>query len=94
MHYCIQREAHLCVQFLLQKAGFYYLLTFLRCLSSDSVERMFSHVKLIEGSNVATGPAYALQQIVRCDDIVKSSKSSNAVENVDYVSSAKFREQK
>jgi hypothetical protein len=79
------RSTYLCIEFLLQQSGFYYVLT--RSFSSDAVEGMFSHVRLKAGSNDATDARtaeYALRQILRCG-IVKSSKSSNTAENVNYV---------
>jgi hypothetical protein len=87
------RSTFLCVKFLLQQSGFYYVLT--RSFSSDAVEGMFSHVRLRGGSNDATDARtaeYALRQILRCG-IVKASKSSNTATNIDYVSSATITKQ-
>jgi hypothetical protein len=42
------RSTYLCIEFLLQQSGFYYILT--RSFSSDAVEGMFSHVRL-KGEN-------------------------------------------
>jgi hypothetical protein len=87
------RSTFLCVKFLLQQSGFYYILT--RSFSSDAVEGMFSHVRLRGGSNDATDARtaeYALRQILR-SGIVKASKSSNTATNIDYVSSATITKQ-
>jgi hypothetical protein len=87
------KSTHLCIKFLLQEAGFYYVLT--RSFSSDAIEAMFSHVRLRGGSNDATdarGAEYALRQILRCG-IIKSSKSANIAGNVDCVSSAELPRQ-
>jgi hypothetical protein len=85
------RSTYLCIEFLLQQSGFYYVLT--RSFSSDAVEGMFSHVRLKGGANDAIDARtakYALRQILRCG-ILKSSESSNTAENVNYVSSAKLK---
>jgi hypothetical protein len=79
------RSTFLCVKFLLQQSGFYYVLT--RSFSSDAVEGMFSHVRLRGGSNDAIDARtaeYALRQILRCG-IVKASKSSNTATTPGYI---------
>jgi hypothetical protein len=78
----------LCVKFLLQEAGFYYVLT--RSFNSDAIEGMFSHIRLKGGSNDATDARtaeYAIRQILRCG-IIKASSSANTATNVNFISSA------
>ena len=91
----IYSENHLCVQFILQQVGFYYVLTRL-LISSDAVEGTFSHVILKGGSNDATdtrAAEYALWQILGCG-IVKSSKLANTAEFTGYISLAKLKKLK
>jgi hypothetical protein len=81
----------MCIRFLLQESGFYYVLT--RSFSSDAVEATFSHVRLRSGSNDATDARtaeYAMCQILR-SGIVKASKFSNKIENINFVSSARIQ---
>jgi hypothetical protein len=82
----------MCVKFLLQESGFYYVLT--RSFSSNAVEATFSHVlvRLRDGSNDATDArtaGYAMRQILRCG-IVKASKFSNTTENVNFIRFARI----
>lgn len=82
------QSTYLCITFLLQQAGFYYVLS--RSFSSDAVEATFSHVRLKCGSNDTTdarSAEYALRQILRCG-VVKASSSSNIAESFSSVSSA------
>jgi hypothetical protein len=81
----------MCIRFLLQESGFYYVLT--RSFSSDAVEATFSHVRLRGGCNDAMDARtaeYAMRQILRCG-IVKASKFSNTTENINFVSSARIQ---
>jgi hypothetical protein len=81
----------MCIRFLLQESGFYYVLT--RSFSSDAVEATFSHVRLRGSSNNATDARtaeYAMRQILRCG-IVKASKFSNTTENINFASSARIQ---
>jgi hypothetical protein len=81
----------MCIRFLLQESGFYYVLT--RSFSSDAVEATFSHVKLRGVCNDAMDARtaeYAMRQILRCG-IVKASKFSNTTENINFVSSARIQ---
>jgi hypothetical protein len=85
------KSTYMCIRFLLQESGFYYVLT--RSFSSDAVEATFSHVRLRGGSNDATDARtaeYAMRQILRCG-IVKASKFLNTAENINFVSSARIQ---
>jgi hypothetical protein len=84
------RSTYMCIKFLLNEAGFYYVLP--RSFSSDPIEGMFSHIRLKGGSQDQTDARaadYAIRQILRCG-IVKASSSANTAQNINFISQAKI----
>lgn len=70
------KSTTLCIKYLLQQVGFYYVLT---CtFTSDYVKATFCHIRIKGGSNDTTDAKtaeYAMKQILRCG-IIKTSISA------------------